>query len=86
MEGKEVIVTFILVNSFSPYTAILERPWIHMMGAISSTLHMKVKFRTERGVATVKGNQRVTRQCLVAAVHWKDEQTEHKEITEEMPL
>ena len=26
MEGKEVIVTFIVVRSFSPYTAILGRP------------------------------------------------------------
>ena len=26
MEGKGVIVTFIVVRSFSPYTAILERP------------------------------------------------------------
>ena len=56
MEGKEVIVTFIVVNSFSPYTTILGRPWIHAMGAIPSTLHMKVKFRTERGTATVRGN------------------------------
>ena len=55
MEGKEVMVTFIVVNSFSPYTTILERPWIHAMGAIPSTLHMKVKFRTEQGVATVRG-------------------------------
>ena len=47
MEGKEVIVTFIVVNSFSPYTTILGRPWIHAMGAILSTLHMKVKFCTE---------------------------------------
>ena len=47
MEGKEMIVTFIVVNSFSTYTAILGRPWIHAMGAISSTLHVKVKFRTE---------------------------------------
>ena len=47
MEGKEVIVTFIVVNSFSPYTAILGRPWIHAMGAILSTLHIKVKFCTE---------------------------------------
>ena len=69
MEGKEVIVTFIVVNMFSPYTAILGRPWIHAMGAISSTLHMKVKFHTERGIATVRGNQNVARQCLVAATH-----------------
>ena len=44
MEGKEVIVTFIVVNSFSPYTAILGRSWIHAMGVILSTLHIKVKF------------------------------------------
>ena len=69
MEGKEVIVTFIVVNSFSPYTAILGRPWIHAMGAILSTLHMKVKFRMERGVAIVRGNQKVARKCLVAAAH-----------------
>lgn len=32
MEGKEVIVTFIIVSSFSPYTAILGRPWIQRWG------------------------------------------------------
>ena len=47
MEGKEVMVTFIVVASFSPYTAILGRPWIHAMGAIPFTLYIKVKFRTE---------------------------------------
>ena len=47
MEGKEVIVTFIVVNLFSPYMVILGRPWIHAIGAIPSTLHMKVKFCTE---------------------------------------
>ena len=86
MEGKEVIVTFVVVNSFSPYTAILWRPWIHAMGAILSTLHMKVKFRMERDVATVRGNQKVAWQCLVAAAHWRNEQIKHKEITEETTL
>ena len=69
MEGKEVIVTFILVNSFSMYMEILGRPWIHAMGAIPSTLHMKVKFHIEQGVATVRGNQKVARQCLVSAAY-----------------
>ena len=86
MEGKEVMVTFIVVNSFSPYMEILGRPWIHAMGAIPSTLHMMVKFRTEQGVATVKGNQLVAQQCLVVVVHWKDEQAKYKEIAEEAPL
>ena len=61
MEGNEVMVTFIVVNSFSPYTAILGRPWIHTMGAIPSTLHVKVKFHTENDIATVRGNQQVAR-------------------------
>nr|XP_023884800.1 uncharacterized protein LOC111996990 [Quercus suber] len=74
MEGKEVMVAFIVVNSFSPYTAILGRPWIHAMGAVPSTLHMKVKFPIEQGVAIVRGSQQVARQCLVAAVNWKNKQ------------
>ena len=73
MDGKEVVVAFIVVNSFSPYMAILGRPWIHAMGAVPSTLHVKVKFPTEQGVTVVKGSQQVARQCLVAAVNWKNE-------------
>ena len=61
MEGKVVMVTFIVVNSFSPYTTILGKPWIHAMGAVSSTLHVKVKFRTKQGIAIVRGNQQVAR-------------------------
>ena len=57
MEGKKVMVTFIVVASFSLYTAILGRPWIHAMGAVPSTLHVKVKFHTKQGIVVVKGNQ-----------------------------
>ena len=56
MEGKEVMVTFIVVNSFSPYTTILGRPWIHAMGVVPSTLHVKVKFHIEQGVAVARGS------------------------------
>ena len=47
MEGKETMVTFIVVALFSPYIAILGRPWIHAMGVVPSTLHVKVKFCIE---------------------------------------
>ena len=70
-KGKEVMVNFIVVNAFSPYTAILGRPWIHAMGAVPSTLHMKVKFSTEDGVVVVRGDQQATRQCLVAEINHK---------------
>ena len=79
MEDKEVVVAFIVVASFSPYITILGRPWIHAMGVVLSTLHVKVKFPTEQGIAVVTGSQRMARQCLVAIVNWKKEQAEQKE-------
>ena len=39
-----VEVDFIVVDAFSPYTAIVARPWLHTLGAVSSTLHQKVKY------------------------------------------
>ena len=71
MEGREVVVTFIVVGSFSPYIAILGRPWIHATGAISSTLHVKVKFLIEQGISIVRGSQQMVRQCLVAEINRK---------------
>ena len=68
-EGKEVMVNFIVVNAFSRYTSILGRPWIHAMGAVPSTLHMKVKFPIEVGVVVVRGDQQVARQYLVVTIN-----------------
>ena len=73
MEGKEVVVAFIVVALFSLYIAILGRPWIHAMGAVPSTLHVKIKFHTEYGIAMARGSQQVARQCLVSTVDWKNE-------------
>ena len=39
-----VDVDFIVVDVFSPYTVIMSRPWLHTLGAVSSTLHHKVKY------------------------------------------
>ncbi|XP_075644943.1 uncharacterized protein LOC142615918 [Castanea sativa] len=83
MGGKEVIVTFIVVTSFSPYTAILGRSWIHDMGAVPSTLHVKVKFRTEDRIAVIRGYQQAVKQCMVAAAY---DQTKQEELTEKAPL
>ena len=38
--GTNVVeVDFIVVVEFSHYTAIMGRPWLHSLGAVSSTLH-----------------------------------------------
>ncbi|XP_075659297.1 uncharacterized protein LOC142629221 [Castanea sativa] len=51
VEKEEVLVDFIVVDAYSPYTAILARPWLHALGAVSSTMQQKVKFPTEVGEA-----------------------------------
>ena len=71
MGGKEVAVTFTIVSSFSPYTAILGRPWIHSMRDVPSTLHLKIKFPTKQGVIVIRGDQQAAKQCLTIVVNWK---------------
>ena len=34
-----VEVDFIVVDAYSPYIAIVARPWLYALGAVSSTLH-----------------------------------------------
>ena len=55
-KGKEVEVNFIVVNAFSPYMAILGRPWIHAIGALPFTLHQKIIFPTKDGVVVVRAD------------------------------
>ena len=61
IEGKEVMVNFIVVNAFSPYTLILGQPWIHARGVVPSTLYQKVNLPTEDGVFVVRNDQKVAR-------------------------
>ena len=67
--GMDVVeVDFIVVDVFSPYTAIMGRPWLHTLGAVSSTLHQKVKYPSGGQVLEIVGSQVAARQCLVAAI------------------
>ena len=42
--SKVVEVDFIVVDAYSPYIAIVARPWFHTLGVVSSTLHLKMKY------------------------------------------
>nr|XP_023884743.1 uncharacterized protein LOC111996941 [Quercus suber] len=67
--GSEVVeVSFIVVDAYSPYTAILVRPWLHAMRVVSSTLHLKVKYPFEGQVEELIGSQAMARQCLVVTI------------------
>ena len=54
--GPEIVeVNFIVVDTYSPYTAIVARPWLHTLGAVAFTLHQKVKFPSEGQVLEIRG-------------------------------
>nr|XP_023905819.1 uncharacterized protein LOC112017592 [Quercus suber] len=67
-DPKIVEVNFIVVDTYSPYTAIGSRPWPHALGAVASSLHQKVKFSSGDQVHEVRGCQSIARQCMVAAI------------------
>ena len=70
--GTDVVeVDFIVVEAFSPYTAIMGRPWLHSLGVVSSTLHQKVKYPSGGQVLEIVGSQSMARQCLIAAIQHK---------------
>ena len=66
-----VKVDFIVVDAFSLYTAIVGKPWLHILGIVSSILHQKVKYPSRDQVLEIVGSQSVARQCLVVAIQYK---------------
>ena len=67
-ESEVVEVNFIIVDVYSPYTAIVARPWLHALGAVSSTLHLKVKYPSGDRIEELVGSQSMARQCLIPAI------------------
>ena len=60
--GSEMVeVDFIVVDAYSPYIAIVARPWLHTLGAVSSTLHQKIKYPSGGKIEEVLGNQTMAR-------------------------
>ena len=61
------------MDSYSLYTAILARPWLHAMEVVSSTLHLKVKYPSRDQVEELVRSQVMARQCLVTTVKQQSE-------------
>ena len=59
---------FIVVNAYSPYTALVARPWLYTLEAVTSTLHQKVKYPSGDRIEELVRNQSMARQCLVSAI------------------
>ncbi|KAL5559803.1 hypothetical protein UlMin_036014 [Ulmus minor] len=60
-------VDFVIVDCPSPYNAIIGRPTLNKIRAMTSTYHLLVKFPTVRGIGILRGDQTESREIYEAA-------------------
>ncbi|KAL5570533.1 hypothetical protein UlMin_027108 [Ulmus minor] len=60
-------VDFVLVDCPSPYNAIIGRPTLNKIRAVTSTYHLLVKFPTVGGIGILRGDQTESREIYKAA-------------------
>jgi hypothetical protein len=61
-------VDFLVVDCPSAYNAIIGRPTLNRLRAVTSTYHLLVKFPTEHGIGKVRGDQIAARECYLASL------------------
>ncbi|KAL5548207.1 hypothetical protein UlMin_003438 [Ulmus minor] len=61
------IVDFVLIDCSSPYNAIIGRPTLNKIRAVTSTYHLLVKFPTVGGIGILRGDQTESREIYEAA-------------------
>ena len=59
-------LNFLVVDCSSSYNAIIGRPTLNSLKAVTSTYHLSVKFPTEHRVGQVQGDQLAARECYLA--------------------
>ena len=59
---------FLIVDASLAYNMLLGRPSLNAIKAIPSAYHMIIKFPTVNGVGTVRGDQRVARECYTTSM------------------
>ena len=62
---------FLIVDAPSAYNMLLGRPSLNAIKAVPSAYHLVIKFPTIHGVGTVRGYQRVARECYTASMKQK---------------
>ncbi|GKV17032.1 hypothetical protein SLEP1_g27588 [Rubroshorea leprosula] len=61
-------VRFLVVKMASSFNVVIGRPTLTEIQAVVSQSHLCMKFPTPMGIATLRGNQEVTRHCYITSV------------------
>ncbi|XP_028076156.1 uncharacterized protein LOC114278338 [Camellia sinensis] len=68
---KTLQIEFLVINTPSPYNAILGHLWIYQMEAVPSTYHQLICFSTKHGVEQISEDQVASKHCFMAALKAK---------------
>ncbi|XP_025611928.1 uncharacterized protein [Arachis hypogaea] len=61
--SKTLSINFIVVDVGSTYNALIGRTTLNWLAVVVSTPHLCMKFSTPKGIATVRGDQKLARKC-----------------------
>ncbi|GKC80930.1 hypothetical protein Tco_1136647 [Tanacetum coccineum] len=78
--SQTIVVDFMIIRALLPYNTILGRSGLMKLGAVVSTLHSLMKFRTKEGIAIVRGEKLQTNICN--QISQKRDHTEETSDTE----
>ncbi|XP_074300932.1 uncharacterized protein LOC141632272 [Silene latifolia] len=68
IDGVSKLVRYLVIEGPTTYNVILGRPWLNQMKAVPSTYHQCLKFPTQWGTVTVKGDREESRKCYAQAL------------------
>ncbi|KAM6555168.1 hypothetical protein CsatB_015930 [Cannabis sativa] len=67
-----IMALFVVLDTISPYNALIGRPTLYDLKAVTSIFHLLVKFPTKGGIGYLKGNQIVARECYNLSITTKE--------------
>ncbi|XP_072077942.1 uncharacterized protein [Arachis hypogaea] len=62
-KSRTLSVDYIVVDIISTYNALIGRITLNRLAAVVSTSHLCMKFSTAKGIASIKGYQKLARKC-----------------------
>ncbi|XP_015955536.1 uncharacterized protein LOC107479935 [Arachis duranensis] len=74
--SKTLSIDFIIIDVGSAYNALIGRTTLNRLGAVVSTPHLCMKFPTPKGIATVRGDQKLATKCYNESLNLREKSKE----------
>jgi len=79
-QAKTIKIRYLVVNAPNSYNIVIGRPSFNRLGALLSTKFLVMKYPLDDGgFGTIKGDQKVARECYLASLKLRRKETPRKE-------